>query len=124
MTRFQAVSKTLNTYFDGLHFADPDRLRQVFHPQAIYASADETPLLFRDMPAYFAAVAKRVSPAARGEPREDVIDSIEFAGDNTALARVRCAIGDRSFTDFLTLVQTGGEWRIMSKVFQISARKT
>lgn len=123
MTAFVAVNGVLETYFDGLYHADPDRLATAFHPKAIYATADETPLLYRTMDEYFPVVAKRVSPASRDEPRRDVIESIEFAGENTAFARVRCSIGTNDFIDFLTLVRTDGEWRIMSKIFQITERE-
>ena len=124
MTAFAAVTDVLETYFDGLYHADTDRLAIVFHPKAIYATADETPLLYRTMDEYFPVVAKRVSPASRDEPRRDVIDSIEFAGENTALARVRCSIGNKDFVDFLTLVRTDGAWRIIAKIFQITERET
>lgn len=124
MNDFNAVSCVLQTYFDGLHHADTRRLADAFHEKAIYATADETPLLFRTMDEYFTVVEKRESPAARAEPRRDAIDAIEFAGENTAFARARCSIGSRDFTDFLTLVRTDGTWRIMSKVFQITERKT
>ena len=124
MTDFAAVTGVLETYFDGLYHADTDRLAIAFHPKAIYATADETPLLYRTMDEYFPVVAKRVSPASRDEPRLDVIDSIEFAGKNTAFARVRCSIGTKDFIDFLTLVRTDGAWRIMAKIFQITERET
>lgn len=124
MTAFAAVTDVLETYFDGLYHADTDRLAIAFHPKAIYATADETPLLYRTMDEYFPVVAKRVSPASRDEPRRDVIDSIEFAGKNTAFARVRCSIGNKDFVDFLTLVRTDGAWRIMAKIFQITERET
>lgn len=124
MSNFAEVSEVLETYFDGLYHADASRLAQVFHPKAVYATADETPLLHRDMDSYLAAVAKRVSPAARGQARQDHIDAIEFAGENTAMARVRCAIGERQFTDFLTLVRDNGTWRIMAKVFQIKTTES
>ena len=124
MTAFAAVTDVLETYFDGLYHADTDRLANAFHPKAIYATADETPLLYRTMGEYFPVVAKRVSPASRDEPRRDVIDSIEFAGENTAFARVRCSIGTKDFIDFLTLVRTDGAWRIMAKIFQITERET
>jgi hypothetical protein len=124
MSDFAAVAGVLETYFDGLHYADTDRLAAAFHSKAIYATADETPLLHRTMDEYYAVVAKRVSPASRSEPRHDVIDAIEFAGANTAFARVRCSIGTRDFVDFLTLVRADGAWRIMAKVFQISERET
>lgn len=122
MTEFSAVSDVLGTYFDGLYHADTGKLATAFHPKAIYATADETPLLYRTMDEYFVVVAKRVSPASRDETRRDVIEAIEFAGQNTAFARVRCSIGTKDFVDFLTLVRTDGAWRIMAKIFQIIER--
>ncbi|MDF3415839.1 nuclear transport factor 2 family protein [Sulfitobacter sp. M57] len=124
MSEFAAVTGVLETYFDGLYHADTERLAMAFHPKAIYATADETPLLHRTMDEYFQVVAKRESPASRAEPRRDVIEAIDFAGENTAFARVRCSIGARDFTDFLTFVRTDGAWRIMAKVFQMTERET
>ncbi len=124
MTEFIEVSGVLETYFDGLYYADVERLGNAFHPKAIYATADEVPMLYRTMEEYFPVVAKRVSPASRNEPRRDVIESIEFAGENTAFARVRCSIGAKDFIDFLTLVRTDGAWKIMAKIFQITERGT
>lgn len=124
MTDFVEVTDVLGTYFDGLYHADTDRLAIAFHPKAIYATADETPMLYRTMDEYFPVVAKRESPASRNEPRRDLIESIQFAGENTAFARVRCSIGSKDFIDFLTLVRTDGAWRIMAKIFQITDRET
>lgn len=118
-TAFADIEVVLRDYFDALYFCDVAKLGRVFHPQAIYATADETPLLHRNMVEYFPVVAARQSPASRGEKRKDHIDQIEVAGENTAMARVRCSIGARDFVDFLTLVRSEGRWQIMAKVFQI-----
>ena len=120
MSEFNAVNGVLQTYFDALYYCDTDKLVEVFHPKAIYATADETPLLHRTMEEYVPVVAARQSPASRNEARKDFVDAIEFAGDNTAFARVRCSIGNRDFVDFLTLVRAEGRWRIMAKIFQIT----
>ena len=120
---FPQITRLLTDYFDGLYDCDVEKLTSVFHPQAVYATADETPLLFRTMEEYLPIVAARQSPASRQEPRRDHIDEIQLAGDNTALARVRCSIGDRDFVDFLSLGRTDGQWRIIAKVFQIIERK-
>jgi len=120
MSEFAAVTGVLETYFDGLYHTDTDRLSIAFHPKAIYVTADEVPLLYRTMDEYFRVVETRESPALRAEPRRDRIDAIEFAGDNTAFARVRCSIGTRDFIDFLTLVRTDGAWRIIAKVFHVT----
>ena len=119
MSAFRAVESVLETYFDGLYHCDTARLTTVFHPRAIYATADESPPLYRSLEEYLSVVAKRQSPASRGDERRDHIDAIEFAGANTAFARIRCTIGSRDFVDFLTLVHEAGRWRIIAKVFQI-----
>lgn len=117
------VQSVLADYFDALYHCDTELLTKVFHEKAVYATADETPLLHRTMADYVPVVARRQSPASRGEARRDVIDEIQFAGDNTAFARVRCSIGASDFTDFLTLVREDGDWKIMAKIFQISPRQ-
>jgi hypothetical protein len=62
-------------------------------------------------------VAARESPSARSEPRRDRIGSIELVGPVTARATVTCAIGDRRFSDLLTLVHLDGRWQVIAKVF-------
>jgi hypothetical protein len=121
--RFDDVRAVLMEYFDALYTCDLALFEQVFHPRALYATADEAPALFRDMEEYFAVIARRVSPQSRGETRRDVIDAIEFAGETMAFARVRCSIAERDFVDFLTLLFVEGRWRIVAKVFHIAARK-
>ncbi|MES0809601.1 nuclear transport factor 2 family protein [Roseibium sp. SCPC15] len=119
---FPDLQRVIRDYFDALYHCDTELLQRVFHPKAVYATADETPLLHRTMDEYVPVVAARQSPASRGEARRDLIDEIQFAGENTAFARVRCSIGSNDFVDFLTFVRDEGSWRIMSKIFQIKPR--
>lgn len=120
--RFAAVTSLLELYFEGLHHSDTAILRQVFHPKAHYATASDGSLLELDMTSYFPVVDKRPSPASRGEARADRIISIEFAGPVTAFARVECAIGEKSFTDFLSLIFIDNRWQIIAKVFHYDIR--
>ena len=115
--RFQQVSATLQTYFDGLYECSSKILAKVFHPEAHYYCATEGKLLHLDMGQYFPIVDQRTSPASKKEQRVDKIISIEFAGPVTAFARVQCAIQPKHFTDFLTLVFIENRWQIVSKVF-------
>lgn len=119
MSIIQEIEKILGDYFDALHNSDAELLSKVMHPKAIYASADEQPLLYRTMDEYLPTVAARASPASRKEARHDLVESISVAGDRTAHARVRCAIGPRRFVDFLSLIYVEGRWQIIAKVFQI-----
>ena len=51
-----AVTEQLRLYFDGLHWSDSQRLRRVFHPEAVYATATEAAPLFLRMEEFFAVV--------------------------------------------------------------------
>src|SRR5262249_41351298 len=114
---FAEIVAALTCYFDGLYHSDTGRLAEVFHPDARYVCASDGALTHLGMDEYFPLVDRRPSPASLGEPRADRILSIEFAGPVTALARVECAIGEKSFTDFLSFVFVDGRWRIIAKVF-------
>lgn len=119
MNQVVVINKLLHDYFDMLYFCDLDKFEKVFHPKAIYATADEEAFLYRNMSEYKKVLAERLSPASKQEIRKDFIDSVELAGENTARAKVRCSIGSKDFVDYLTLVRVNGEWSIISKVFQI-----
>ena len=115
--RFDAVAAVLQEYFDGLCHSDTQRLRRVFHPQAVYGCGTAEPAVVLRMDEYFHIVDQRPSPASRGETVQERILSIEFAGPVTALAKVECAILPKHFTDLLTLIHVDGRWQIIAKVF-------
>ena len=117
-----AVIELLGKYYDGLYYGDTARLRAVFHPQAHYVTISGGPLLQLDMASYFPIVEARTSPHQLGEPYGFQIDSIEFAGPATALARVRSSMLAKDFIDLLTLVCADGVWQIISKVFHYELR--
>jgi hypothetical protein len=120
---FDAITRVLVDYFDGLYHSDTAKLARVFHPDALYVSATGGDLRMLTMQAYFPMVDARPAPGSRSEPRNDRILSIEFAGPVTAFARVECSIGPKFFTDFLTFIRLEGEWRIISKVFHYELRE-
>jgi Putative lumazine-binding len=114
---FAAIHSVLQLYFDGLYHSDTRRLAQVFHPQALYATAvGDEPIVWR-MDEYFPVVDARPAPAASGQTRTDRVLSIELIGPVTALAKLQCSIGPKHFTDLLTLIHVDGRWQVISKVF-------
>jgi hypothetical protein len=112
-----AVTEVLQSYFDGLYAGDVTILARAFHPLAVYATATGGDLVHHTMDVYLPIVAAREAPAARGEMRRDAVLTIDVAAPDAAFAKVECAIGDRRFTDLLTLVHVEGRWQIMAKVF-------
>lgn len=121
LARYDDVAAVLQAYFDGLHHSDTQRLRRVFHPQAVYATASGGKPLVLRMEEYFPIVDARPSPASKGEDRTDEILSITFTGPVTAQATLRCSIRPKSFVDLLTLIHVDGEWRVIAKVFHWEA---
>lgn len=118
-----AVETVLNAYFDGLYHSDAGLLRTVLHPRAHYVTVTDGSLTYHTVETYLPIVAARPSPASRNEARADRIVSIDLAGPVTARAHVECRIGPKAFTDFLTLIRDGGEWRIISKVFHFQIQE-
>lgn len=114
---FSSFHAVLQLYLDGLYHSDTKRLAQVFHPQALYATAvGEQPIVWR-MGEYFPVVDARPAPAVSGQARSDRVLSIELIGPVTALAKLQCSIGPKHFTDLLTLIHVDGRWQVISKVF-------
>jgi len=122
-TGHEAVTKALSIYFDGLYYSDTKRLSSIFHPKAHYVCVSDGSLQYLTMGEYFPVVEARTSPCENGETRQDRILSIKFAGPTTAFAHVECAIGNKFFNDFLTLIQLEGKWQIISKVFHYELGK-
>lgn len=111
------IEARMQLYFDGLYHGDIARLARVFAPDARYVCATGGEVINLGMEDYFSIVARRAPPAARSEPRRDEVVSIALAGDRTALVTAHCALGERYFTDFLSLIRTADGWRIVAKVF-------
>lgn len=111
------ISQLMQRYFDGLYLSDSALLESVFHPRAHYVCATGPELVYLTLAEYLPVVADRPSPESRNEVRQDKIVSLEFAGSNTALVRAHCTIGNKYFTDLLTLIRVDQRWQIISKVF-------
>jgi hypothetical protein len=119
---YAAVIELLDKYYDGLYYGDTALLRDVFHPDARYVTVSGGQLLQLDMASYFPIVEARTSPQQLGEPYRFQIESLEFAGPATALARVRSSMFGKDFIDLLAMIQIDGAWRIISKVFHYDLR--
>jgi len=107
----------LGIYFDGFYEGDTEKLKQIFHPAChLYCANGET-LMDSDMDAVYERVASRIKPSARGDLREDGILTVDQSGPDCAFAKVYIALGDRMFTDYLTLIPLNGRWQIITKTF-------
>ena len=114
---YLAIVGVLKKYYNALYRCDTELLSQVFHSSDQYFTAASGELLHLDMNTYFPIVAQRISPESSGEAYGFLIDSIEFVGDVTAIARMRSSMFSKNFIDLLALIKIDDRWQIISKVF-------
>ncbi len=114
---YDEITGALRNYFDGFYECDVDKLKAVFHPACHLFSAADGPLSDDDMETVYARVAGREAPASRGDGRLDRVLSIDKSGPEAALAKVQIAIGEKCFTDYLSLLKIDGRWQIVSKTY-------
>ena len=122
LSDLEAVQRTVWTYLDGLYEGDATKLASAFHEESHLYSLAEGKLTDLPRPQWLELVANRPSPKSRELKRTDRIVSVDFAGPETALAKVECSIHPRYFTDYLTLLKFAEGWRIVSKTFRTDTR--
>lgn len=120
MTDQHLIESLMARYFEGLYQGDVVMLADVFHPQAIYATASGGHLLQLDMASYLQRVKQRPTPASQAHRRTDQIVSVQWAGPVTAMVQAQCSIPGRTFIDLLTLIKVDQRWQIISKVFDFT----
>ncbi|MEM9332595.1 MAG: nuclear transport factor 2 family protein, partial [Pseudomonadota bacterium] len=103
-------------YFDGLYHCDSDTLRTVFHDKLSYVNATVGNHEFMGIEAYMTRIDNRLSPASRGDVRNEAIDSITLNGSQMAFVEARMTMLGRDYHDLLTLVHEGTEWKVVTKV--------
>lgn len=117
MSARHQIETVLRDYLDGLYRCDTVLLAQVFHPDALYATAVGNELEVLSMPEYFGVVAQRDPPARAGAQRKERILSIDIAGPETAMVKLECRFFQKDYVDFLTLIRIDGRWQIIAKIF-------
>lgn len=115
---YDEVLELIEAYCRGLYELDTERLARAFSPTASYATIQKGVPLVLTIGEYFERLSQRTAPAADGTPFGYTVNSIRFAGENTALAEIQCSMFGHDYTDFLSLLRIDGCWRIQAKVFE------
>jgi Putative lumazine-binding len=117
------VESVVQLYFDGLYEGSADKLADAFHPSADLRWHEDGKLQVLSVPDWLDRVRKRPSAKAQGQPREDVIVSIDRSDEATAFVKVRCQLPPRYFTDYLVAMKLDDGWRIVSKSYRYDLRE-
>lgn len=118
-----AITELLHKYLDSLYASDADRLGQVLHPSALYATVADGAVLTRTMAEYLPIVAGRESGATRGDRRSEQVRSITLLAPTLATAVVSVFMGGHDYVDALTLLRVEGRWQIAAKVFHSTPKE-
>jgi 4-oxalocrotonate tautomerase len=99
-------------YFDGLHHADTEKLRAIFHPDTVL----KAPGLRRGLNEWLDAVSTRPIPAEINSPYDYNIVSLEVH-DDEAMVKVECPLFDYFYVDYLGLLRENNQWLIVNKMY-------
>lgn len=111
-----AISALMDDYFNGIYYGDTEKMRSVFHPQALlFADLNGQPYL-KTIDEYLDVVQTRKSPEATGEAFRMKVLSVEILND-VAYARLHVPVLGNNYYDFIALSKIDGKWLIVNKLF-------
>jgi hypothetical protein len=102
-------------YFQGIYDGNVELLAQVFHPGALLFGDVKGQPYAKTLGEYLDGVAHRTSPRDSGKPYHTEIIGIDVI-NSVAVAKVRLAMYEFNYYDFLSFHQTGGKWLIVNKM--------
>src|SRR5262245_10900964 len=115
----QAVTATVQLYFQGHATGDGAYFRKAFHPEAKLFSVRDG--AFEQKPLDQFAGGATGKPADDEAKRVRRIVQIDIAG-TAAVAKVELIYPKVSFIDYLSLLKLDGRWVIVNKIFHVDQR--
>jgi hypothetical protein len=117
-----AVRATLQHYIQGHATGDGAHMRLAFNPAArlFWSSADT--LATRTSDEYIARMPGKPAADEGSGVRKRSIEVVDVTG-NAAMARVVLDYPDAHIVDYMSLLKTNGEWKIINKIFNVEPKK-
>lgn len=106
--------KAAELYFQGHATGNGDFFRQAFHPDAKLFWVKDGALTTRTS-AEFAAGASGKPPADEAQRRRRIV-LVDVTGD-AAIVKVELDYPTVVFTDYLSMLKVGTEWKVVNKTF-------
>lgn len=117
MDASEEVTKVIQEYVDACSLGSVERLRAIFHPQALMSGYLAGQLLTGSPEPFFQAVEAQPAPAENGTDYRTEIRCVDVAGDVATAALDEHGYLGMDFTNFFHLVKISGTWKIVSKTF-------
>ncbi|MCL1913749.1 MAG: nuclear transport factor 2 family protein [Eubacteriaceae bacterium] len=110
------IETVIQSFFDADYERDADKMEAVFHEGSEFFELGKDGVLVKRSGKEFAGGMRRFAGIQADYPRAEEILSIEFTGENTAVARTRMRVRNTLFTDILCLMRLDGKWGIIAKI--------
>jgi protease I len=111
-----AIGKTMQDYFDGMHFGETRRLRKAFHPDAYLFGYYHGEFSRISLEEWMTEVEATPKPSESGEVFDMRIVSMDITG-RTAVVRVSLLYTGLRYIDYLSLMQFDDSWKIIHKTY-------
>ncbi len=111
--------EAVQLYFDALYYCDTEKLNAVFHAASSLFDADEGKIFVEPIESFSTDVGGRVSPASKGQAREDEILMVDWLSPSSALVKIRLRAHQNVFVDHLGFVKGPEGWKIVSKIWHL-----
>ncbi len=113
---FKEIEKVIENYFEGIFLGDASKLGScLIDSTIIYGDINGEPYK-KTMEEYLEGVRNRQSPKDLGEPFAMETVGIDILG-NIAMAKVHLPMLGYNYYDYLSLVKTDNDWKIVNKIF-------
>ena len=113
-----AIRAAVQAYFDGMMNGSQEALRRAFDAKAFLIGPGRTEPTRIPFEQWSAGMTKPITPADQYRNR---ILSIDIAGD-AAVAKTELDRPRVEYIDYLSLLKTNGEWRIVNKIWHQESR--
>jgi hypothetical protein len=112
-----SVAAAAEAYCHALHAADTAALRAIFHEAAHLFASQDGRLVDWPLETFLERVGGR-APGA-GEADFEIL-AVDLAGPEMAHVKLTVAVPPRRYTDYLSFLDIGGEWRVIAKIFRVA----
>ena len=117
-----AVRATLEHYIQGHATGQAAHMRLAFHPAArLYWSSADT-LATRTSDEYIARMPGKPAADEATGTRKRRIERVDVTG-NAAIGKIVLDYPDAYIVDYMSLLKTNGEWKIINKIFMTEMKK-
>jgi protease I len=112
----KSIARTVQSYFDGMHFGDTRRLRSVFHPDAFLFGIYHGEFSRISFEEWMSEVEAMEKPSETGEVFDMVIVATDVTGTTAQVKAAELYAGLR-YTAYLSLMLLDGNWKVVNKLY-------